>query len=246
LPTAAGRALADKARAILADLRDLSEAAAIQNEPLVGTLRLGVIPTVAPYVLPRAIRKVRERYPSLRLLLREGRTEELLVHLRDGSLDLLLVALEADLGDAETLPLFPDPFFLAVPKGHALSGRKRISEKDLDSQAVLLLDDGHCLRDQALSICSRAGANELTDWRASSLTTLVQMVAGGVGVTLIPSISVKVEAGAHRLIDVIPFGARGPARTIGLAWRPSAMRKAEFELFGAAIADSMATQRDRV
>jgi LysR family hydrogen peroxide-inducible transcriptional activator len=122
----------------------------------------------------------------------------------------------------------------------------RISEKDLDSQAVLLIDDGHCLRDQALLICSRAGASESTDWRASSLTTLVQMVAGGVGVTLIPSISVKVEAGANRAIEVIPFGARGPARTIGLAWRPSAMRKAEFEVFGAAIADSIVTPRDRV
>jgi len=241
LPTSAGLALAGKARSILADLRDLSESAAIQREPLVGTLRLGVIPTVAPYVLPRGIRKVRERYPDLRLLLREGQTEDLLEHLRDGSLDLLLLALEADLGDVETLPLFSDPFLLAVPKGHPLSTRKRLSEKDLDSQHVLLLDDGHCLRDQALSICSRVGANESTDWRASSLTTLVQMVAGGIGVTLIPSISAKVEAGAHRPIEVIPFGARGPARTIGLAWRPSAIRSAEFELFGAAIADAMAT-----
>ncbi len=239
VPTEAGAALVDKACAILVELRDLSDTAAIHKEPLAGTLKLGVIPTVAPYVLPRALKEVRKRYPNLRLLLREDRTEQLVDQLFDGSLDLILVALEAELSDAETLPLFSDPFLLAVSQDHRLSGRKRVSEKDLESEPVLLLDDGHCLRDQALSICDRVGASELADCRASSLATLVQMVAGGVGITLIPGLSAKVEVGRSRSVEVIPFGARGPARTIGLAWRPSSMRAAEFERFGSAITEGI-------
>ena len=235
LPTAAGTALAEKARQVLADLRDLAEAAASFKEPLSGALRLGVIPTVAPYVLPRALREVHRRYPQLRLLLKEGRTARLLELLFDGSLDLVLLALEAELGDVETHTLFRDPFVLAVPNTHRLASRKKVSEKDLRDEDVLLLEDGHCLRDQALSICDRGGACELGDFRASSLTTLVQMVSGGVGVTLLPEVSLRAESGPERALKLIPFGARGPARTIGLVWRPSSIRKAEFQLLGETI-----------
>ena len=235
LPTAAGTALSARARAILAELHDLADVVALHREPLGGKLTLGVIPTVAPYVLPRALREVRRHYPRLRLLLREDQTAQLVEQLREGSLDLALVALESDLGDAATLPLFADAFVLAVPPGHRLAKRKRVSEKDLRSEEVLLLDDGHCLRDQALSICTRAGACELGDFRASSLTTLVQMVSGGVGVTLLPETSLRVEAGRERPLKLVPFGPRGPSRTIGLAWRPSSSREHEFELLGAAI-----------
>jgi LysR family hydrogen peroxide-inducible transcriptional activator len=235
LPTAAGETLAEKARGILAELHDLTEAATGFRDPLTGTIKLGVIPTAAPYVLPRALGEVGRRYPDLRLRLREEQTAKLLERLGDGSLDVALVALEAGLGDVETLALFTDPFVLAVPSGHRLANRKRVSEKDLHAEEVLLLDDGHCLRDQALSICGSAGACELWDFRASSLTTLVQMVSGGLGVTLLPEMSLEVEAGPERQLSLIPFGPKGPSRTIGLAWRRSSIRKAEFELIGAAI-----------
>lgn len=234
LPTAAGAKLAERAADILADLHDFTEAATAFKGPLTGTLRLGVIPTAAPYVLPRASREVNRRYPDLRLLLREAQTAELLALLAEGQLDVLLLALEADLGDVETLPLFPDPFVLAVPPDHRLAKRKKVSEADLLSEQVLLLDDGHCLRDQALSICNRAGAGELGDFRASSLTTLAQMVAGGIGVTLLPELSVTVE-GTSSGLSIVPFGARGPSRTIGLAWRRSSLREAEFRELGEAV-----------
>lgn len=235
LATSAGEVLAARAREILADLQDFGEAATGFREPLTGTLKLGVIPTVAPYLLPAALAEVGQRYPELRLLLRESQTAPLLEALADGSLDLALVALEADLGDVETLALFSDPFTLAVPVGHRLAHRKRASEKDLHEEQVLLLDDGHCLREQALSICKLAGASELGDFRASSLTTLVQMVSGGVGVTLLPKIALAVEAGPERNLKLIPFGPNGPARTIGLVWRRSSLRQVEFRLLGEAI-----------
>jgi len=235
LPTSAGAAMAEKARGILADIHDLVEAAAAFKGLLTGILRLGVIPTLAPYILPAATKELHRRYPRLRLLLREGQTLELLRQLGDGSLDLVLLALEADLGDVETMPLLRDPFLLAVPADHSLAQRKRVSEKDLRNQQVLLLEDGHCLRDQALAICSSSGASELGDFRATSLTTLVQMVSGGVGVTLLPQVSVDIEAGPDRSLSLIPLSAKGASRTIGLAWRPASIRKAEFQLFGEAI-----------
>jgi len=239
LPTAAGAAMAHKARDVLAELRDLAEAASAFKDPLSGRLRLGVIPTVAPYVLPRALREVHRRYPALQLLLKEAQTARLVELVGDGTLDLALVALEADLGDLETLALFEDPFVLAVPTDHRLARRKRVTEKDLEQEEVLLLDDGHCLREQAFSICDRAGACELGDFRASSLTTLVQMVSGGVGVTLLPRMSTRVEAGPERPLKLVPFGPKGPSRTIGLAWRASSIRKPEFRLLAEAIQDGL-------
>jgi LysR family hydrogen peroxide-inducible transcriptional activator len=232
LPTAVGAALAEQARGILAALRDMTEASASFKEPLSGTLRLGVIPTVAPYLLPRAIQRVHRKCPRLRLLLREDQTARLVEQIHAGTLDLALLALEADLEGLELLPLLVDPFVFAAPRDHPLAGRKRVSEADLLDQDVLLLDDGHCLRDQALAICDRAGAREMDDFRASSLGTLVQMVAGGVGVTLLPRMSLEVEAGPGRRLQIIPFDAKGPKRTIGLAWRPSSCRKTEFRLLG--------------
>jgi len=246
LPTAAGEALAGKARGILAELHDFAEAASGFREPLTGTFKLGVIPTVAPYVLPGALAEVGRRYPDLRLLLREDQTARLLERLGEGSLDVALVALEANLGDVETFPLFNDPFVLAVPIGHHLAHRKRVSEKDLHAEEILLLDDGHCLRDQALSLCTNAGASELGDFRASSLTTLVQMVAGGVGVTLLPEVSLRVEAGPNRRLILIPFRSDGPSRTIGLVWRRSSMREREFVLLGEAIRSGLRKARGRL
>ena len=239
LPTAAGTAMAKKARDLLAQIEELTESAAAFKTPLSGILRLGIIPTIAPYLLPRALKEVHRRYPDLRLFLREDRTERLVQLQSEGLLDVLLVALESNLGDAETLPMFVDRFLLAVPARHRLRNRKRVREQDLAEEQALLLDDGHCLRDQALSVCNSAKACELGDFRASSLGTLMQMVSGGIGVTLIPEMAAATECGSDRTVKTIRFGSGGPFRTIGLAWRPSSTRKPEFRLLAEAIGAGM-------
>lgn len=231
LVTPAGEEILVRARRILAEVQHLVEAARVHDRPLSGQLRLGVIPTVAPYLLPRVLPRVRKRYPDLRLRLHEGQTAHLLERLGHGELDVLILALEAELGPVETLPLFEDPFVVAVPRTHRLAKRKVVSERDLVEELVLLLEDGHCLRDQALSFCNRAGVEEAEEFRASSLPTLVQMVAGGEGITLLPSLALPVERKAGGLA-IVPFRKPAPFRTIGLAWRPTSPREEEFRLLG--------------
>ena len=229
LATVEGLEILRRARGVLTAVADLEEAAHSLSRPLSGRLRLGVIPTVAPFLLPGALKPLRRAHPALRLELYEAQTGDLVEALERGRLDLLLLALEAPLGPAETLALFPDPFLLAVPRGHALAGRKRVRERDLAGEDVLLLDDGHCLRDQALAVCSHAGAHELGDFRASSMTTLVQMVASGAGVTLLP----RLAAAPDRDLVLIPFQRPVPQRTIGLAWRHTSPRAEAYRSLGA-------------
>ena len=228
--TPAGAALLPRAQQILAQMHDLSAAARALGRPLSGTLRLGVIPTVAPYLLPRVLPAVRRAHPELRVLLREDQTAPLLARLREGELDLLLLALEADLGDARLEPLFRDPFVLAVPQDHALVEHERVTTADLADDLVLLLDEGHCLGEQTREVCSRAADLDEADFRATSLSTLVQMVAGGLGITLLPSLAIEVEVRAGLGLAVVPFAEPAPGRTIGLAWRPSSPRGDEFAL----------------
>jgi LysR family hydrogen peroxide-inducible transcriptional activator len=207
---------------------------------LVGPLRLGVIPTIAPYLLPATLPAVRAKYPELRLLLREEKTEVLLALIAKGKLDAALLALDAPLGDVESIALFDDAFVLAMPAGHRLAKKKRIAEKDLEGENVLLLEDGHCLRDQALAVCERAGADENADFRATSLATLVQMVAGGDGVTLLPAIAAPAiagsGAGAVRNLVVRPFKAPAPSRKLGLVWRRRSSRADELKLLARCLA----------
>ena len=155
-------------------------------------------------------------------------TGALVERLRAGALDLLLVALEAPLEGLATRPLFADPFVVALPGAHPLAKRKTLRESDLAGETTLLLEDGHCLREQALAVCRASGAHELGDFRASSLATLVEMVRGGAGVTLLPSLAAA-ALGAPRGLAIVPFAKPAPARTIGLAWRPRSGRAAEFE-----------------
>ena len=230
LITPAGNALVERARRVLAEADGFVETAESLGEPLTGVLRLGVIPTIAPYVLPKVLPPLRRRHPKLRLFLREAQTAELLASMGRGELDLLLLALEAELGDVRTLPLYRDPFVLIVPKGDPLESRKSVRESDLSEQEILLLEDGHCLRDQALSICELAGAREYGDFRASSLNTLVRMVGNGIGITLLPAMSVAAEVQRSDRLSVIPMVQRLPPRTIGLAWRPTSGRSADFQL----------------
>lgn len=228
LITAAGREVVARARRLLTASDELVEAARTLSAPLAGPLRLGVIPTIAPYLLPQALPAVRRAHPELNLRLREDQTEHLLALLDAGQLDLLLLALEADLGEVETLPLFRDSFLLATPPGHPLADRDEIDESWLNGEQVLLLDDGHCLRDQALGVCGRSGMSEIGDFRATSLSTLVQMVAGGEAITLLPRLALGVECARTAEFCVRPFRDPAPFRTIGLAWRRSSPRGEAF------------------
>jgi LysR family hydrogen peroxide-inducible transcriptional activator len=230
LVTEAGQEVLRRARAVILAMDELVGTADRGGDPLTRTLRMGVIPTVAPYFLPRVLPRVRKRYPRLRLLLIEDRTPNLVRRLAEGELDLLLLALEADLGESETLPLFRDRFLLATPPGHSLAGRRSIREADLAGEEVLLLEDGHCLRDQALRVCKAGGAAEREDFRASSLGTLIQMVAHGIGVTLVPAMAGEGPSPPKSQLRLVPFARPRPYRTIGLAWRKTSPRKEEFRL----------------
>ena len=230
LLTPAGETLLPLARNILTATDEFVDLARSLTQPLTGTLRLGVIPTVAPYLLPKTLPALRQRYPQLQVRLHEDLTHRLLEMLSHGKLDLLLVALEADLGNVSTLALTTDPFVVAVPARHRLAKRKRVTESDIAGEQVLLLDDGHCLRDQALAVCHTSGASEIGDFRASSLNTLIQMVAGGIGITLLPRLSLEVEVPQISQIVTLPFRKPEPSRTIGLVWRTTSPRAHEFQL----------------
>jgi LysR family transcriptional regulator, hydrogen peroxide-inducible genes activator len=218
LVTAAGRDLLDRARLVLRDADDLVGVARGSADPLAGTLRLGVIPTISPYLLPRLTAALHAAYPRLTALWVEDKTEVLVERLAAGTLDAALLALEAELGDVEHEVVGLDPFVLATGVGHPLAARTgpaRTSE--LRDASVLLLDDGHCFRDQALAICSRARAREL-EFRATSLSTLAQMVASGAGVTLLPELAVPTEARRAEL-SIRAFAQPAPKRTLALVWR---------------------------
>jgi LysR family hydrogen peroxide-inducible transcriptional activator len=220
-PTRAGEEVLERARRVLVEARDLAEAARGLGEPLAGRLRLGVIPTVAPYLLPELAPRLRRAFPRLRVAWVEDRTPALVAAVSRGELDGALLAAEADLEGLEVAPLRRDPFVLAAPRGHPLaSGQDPLALRELASERVLLLDEGHCLRDQALALCRRARAEEL-ELRATSLGTLAQMVASGEGVTLLPSMAVASEARRAGVV-VRRFADPAPARTIALAWRRGA------------------------
>jgi len=218
LPTVAGQELLERARRLLVEVDDLAQAASRLGDPLAGTLRIGVIPTISPYLLPSATPALRARFPRLRLAWLEDKTGTLVRRLDEGTLDAALVALEADLGDLEHEVIARDPFVVVTAPGHALGrGRGRLRAADLRAASVLLLDDGHCFRAQALSFCASARAHEL-EFRATSLSTLAQMVAAGAGVTLLPGLAIATEAARAGLV-VRRLVEPSPHRTIALVWR---------------------------
>lgn len=218
LLTSAGEEVVTRARRILVETEDLLAVATRARDPFVGTFRVGVIPTIAPYFLPEVTQVLAKKYPQLRIVFREEKTEDTVRDLWAGTLDAGLVALEAELGALEHAEVMRDPFVVAMPKGHRLAKKKKIAQRDLDDQDVLLLEDGHCLRSQALALCSKAGAHEM-DLRATSLATLVQMVAGSSAVTLLPDLALSVENRGGQL-EIRPFSAPVPFRTLALVWRP--------------------------
>jgi len=238
--TAAGMTLAPAAHEALAATAAFGQLARSLGAPLTGPLRMGVIPTVGPYLLPKVLPAVRAAHPKLQVFLHEDMTDRLLELLADGDLDLLLLAIDLELGAVETLALFSDPFLLATSASDELAGRAEACLADFEGREVLLLDEGHCLRDQTLPLCSAAGAEERAGFRASSLPTIVQMVAAGLGLTLLPELAIERELAATADLCVVPFGANGPSRSVGLAWRLNSPRAEEFRALGATLARAYA------
>jgi len=219
--TEVGREIADRARAVLREADQIRELAKRTRDPEAGTVRLGLFPTLAPYLLPHVVPRIRARFPQLTLLLTEDRTGELLRMLREGSLDAAVLALPINDPQLTCVELFVEDFLLALPPGHALGKRKRIGIGDLANRELLLLEDGHCLRDQALDVCRLAGAMETRSFRATSLETLRQMVASGVGMTLLPALAVAPPVPPSPNLQLLRFSGEVPQRRIALCWRRS-------------------------
>jgi LysR family hydrogen peroxide-inducible transcriptional activator len=220
--TPAGVDAAARARVIVAEVEQMKEAARRSRDPEAGAVRLGIFPTLGPYLLPHVIPRIRERFPQLELLLVEEKSDVLLARLRDGKLDAALLALPVLDDQLHTEFLFEEPFLLAVSAQHPLANRRQLDVQELSAQRLLLLEDGHCLRDQALEVCRLFGANEKSEFRATSLETLRQMVAADVGITLMPTLSVKPPVPRSeniRLLDLV--GDNPPSRRIAMAWRRS-------------------------
>jgi len=240
--TALGQAVAARARRLLVDARELVDTVRAADLPLSGSLRMGVIPTIAPYLLPRAMPLLRAAYPQLKLFLREDMSARLAAALKDGELDVLLLALPWPIDGTEIHELGDDPFLLAVPPGHPLASATEIQSMDLPLDELLLLEEGHCLSTHALAACGMA-AGQLGDHGLSgtSLHTIVQMVANGLGVTLLPKMAV--EAGTLAGTDLVARAMADPdaKRRIGLVWRVSSPRRAEMVALAGVIAGSMIT-----
>jgi LysR family hydrogen peroxide-inducible transcriptional activator len=220
--TPVGREIAERARRIVADVAQMSEVARRSRDPEAGSVRLGVFPTLAPYLLPHVLPGVRARFPRLELLLVEEKTDAILARLRDGRLDAGILALPVHDDQLHVEPLFEEPFVLAVPQAHRLATRDApLVLADLDHEPLLLLEEGHCLRDQALDVCRLAGANERDGFRATSLETLRQMVAAGVGSTLLPLLAVQPPVPPSPDIRLLAFRGTPPSRSLAMVWRRS-------------------------
>jgi LysR family hydrogen peroxide-inducible transcriptional activator len=219
--TPAGREAAERARRIVAEVEQLKEAARRSQDPEAGTVKLGIFPTLGPYLLPHVVPAIRTRFPRLELLLVEEKSDVLLQRLREGKLDASLLALPVDEEQMHVEFLFEEPFVLAAPEHHPLAKRTGLTLAELNDQKLLLLEDGHCLREQALEVCRLAGANEKSEFRATSLETLRQMVAAEVGMTLLPLLAVQPPVARSENIHLLGFSDSHPSRRIAMVWRKS-------------------------
>ena len=229
--TATGQQVAVQARLVLRDLDSLVETAQGQKEPLTGEMRLGVIPTIAPFILPDALPRLREQYPDLRMLLIEDQTQRVYTRLMAGELDLLLMALPWEMQGVETLPLFNDAFCLACHESTAHVDPENYRFSRLDSDSILLLEDGHCLRDHALAACKIRNTQKVSRFGASSLLTLIEMVDADLGVTFLPEMARGSSLLGNTRVKLHPLGEQS-YREIGLVWRKGSRRVEEFELLG--------------
>ncbi|TNE60967.1 MAG: hydrogen peroxide-inducible genes activator [Alphaproteobacteria bacterium] len=235
--TALGEEVVRRAQTILNDVDDLTDMAAASKDPLRGIVRLGIIPTIAPFLLPRIMPAIREKLPNLELHLREDKSAELCDQMRLGELDLVLYALPFACGDAVEMPLFHDPFYAAFPHGQAPAAC--VHPDELDESKLLLLEEGHCLRDHALEACHLLGRGAPRALAGTSLNTIVQMVAAGHGNTLLPGMAIEAGLARDAGVDVVPFRDITPTRTIGLVWRKTNPRAKTFETLGHVIKEVM-------
>jgi LysR family transcriptional regulator, hydrogen peroxide-inducible genes activator len=233
-----GLEVADRGQQILAEARDLVDFARHRSSVLTGRLVLGVIPTLAPYVLPRMLSTLQRSYPDLQIELRETQTRVLLDELARGQLDAVMLALPLVDPDIETMELFRDPFLLAVPSTDTRSNTASVSPRDIEHDRLILLEEGHCLRDQALAFCANARGGGTMGLGATSLATVMQMVANGYGVTLVPQIAVDVEVRDER-VKLLRFTTPQPGRTVGLAWRRTSPRKVDFFALGRLVTEAL-------
>lgn len=247
-PTPIGVQIIDRARLVLDVVEQIRGLALRGSDPMNGSLRLGVIPTLGPYLIPHLLPMLRERLPQLRLLLREDLTAHLLDRLRQGRLDALLLALPVRADDVDVLALFREPFVVALPEGHALVAKASINEAELAGEKVLLLEEGHCMREQALALCGGTPSDEREELKATSIETLRQMVAAGVGCTLLPRLAAMPGAGSIHsgMVEIRPFAQPEPTRTIGLAWRRRCPREATMRQLGELILADLPSEVEAV
>jgi len=238
--TEVGSVIAERARKVLADIKQIREVAETFQDPMAGEIHMGLIPTIAPYLLPHIMPAIKKQYPNLKLWLHEYQTSVLLQKLKRAELDLLILALPVDTHEFSQLDLYDESFELAAPSNFELSQQKMISLGDLGKHEMLLLEEGHCLRGQALDVCLMAGATENTGFHASSMETLRHMVAEGMGMTLMPELAVPVKQAKKDAIRYIPFELPKPSRKVGLLYRKGSYRKQAFENIQALIQSSLA------
>ena len=230
--TALGQEVVQRGRSILMEVDDLVSVCEASAEPFTGKMRFGVIPTIAPYILPHLLKRLRRKYPDFQLFIREDLSAHLVAALQQGELDVLLLALPYPAEHVETMHLFDDEFLFACPREHALAGRKQVCTADLKQQDLLLLEDGHCLRDHALEACKLTDSDVSIPYQATSLNTIVQMVANGIGVTLLPHMALDAKILSGTDVVTRHFREHNVARSIGLMWRRKTPRRAEFHLLG--------------
>jgi len=236
--TALGEKIAEKAERVLRETEELAEMARAEGQPLHGELRMGVIPTIAPFLLPAMLPRLRKEWPSLKLYLREETSQAACDALHRGQLDCVLLALPYGCGDVDTAPLFDDPLFVAYPRGEAPAGAK-IDVDAIDESRMLLLEDGHCLKDHALSACNRPDLRAHAAMMGTSLHTLVQMVDNGLGLTFIPSMAIDAGILDNTHVDAKPLRSDHGYRRIALIWRRSSPRESEFRLLAQALRQIM-------
>lgn len=241
MPTPEGEELAIRARRVLREVEDMAAYADRGRAPLSGLVRVGAIPTIGPYLLPPMIPAVRASYPDVRLYLREEQTAHLLEGLDSGRLDTAIIALPYDVGGFETLEIMRDRLWVALPADHRLAKRDNLTTRDLDGEDMLLLEEGHCLRDHALSVCTRAQRRD-EDFQATSLFTLIEMVAEGFGITLVPELAAGSEVMRTAGVALKPLSDDGAYRRIAMLWRSTAARGGEYRLL-AQVLKNLATER---
>ncbi|TGB79011.1 DNA-binding transcriptional regulator OxyR [Escherichia sp. E4694] len=243
--TQAGMLLVDQARTVLREVKVLKEMASQQGETMSGPLHIGLIPTVGPYLLPHIIPMLHQTFPKLEMYLHEAQTHQLLAQLDSGKLDCVILALVKESEAFIEVPLFDEPMLLAVYEDHPWSNRECVPMADLAGEKLLMLEDGHCLRDQAMGFCFEAGADEDTHFRATSLETLRNMVAAGSGITLLPALAVPPERKRDGVV-YLPCIKPEPRRTIGLVYRPGSPLRSRYEQLAEAIRAKMDGHFDKV